>query len=80
MNTRELRRALASFSVDPRFYDLDGASPAASEGIVLGYENGQWRVSSFERNHWYVYGEFENEDDACALVLKLLSDPAYRRQ
>lgn len=80
MNTRELRQSLASLSVDPRFYDLNGSSPAASEGIVLGYENGYWRVSSFERNHWYVYGEFEKEDDACALVLKLLSDPAYRRQ
>ena len=77
MKTDELRRVLASLSVDPRLYDLSGSSPAASEGIVLGYEKGRWTVFSYERNRWHTYAEFDSEHDACALVLRLLSDPAY---
>ncbi len=80
MKREELQRTLDSLSVDPKLYDLKGSSPAASEGIVLGYQHGRWAVHSFERNHWYTYGEFESEDDACALALKLLSDPAYRKR
>jgi hypothetical protein len=41
MKTDELRKALASISVNPRLYPPNGSSPAASDGIVLGYENGR---------------------------------------
>lgn len=78
MTVDELRQKLIAFGVDSRTYNLEGSSPAASEGIVLGFEGGRWVVRSFEKNHWYTYGEYEAEDDACALMLKLLSDPAYR--
>jgi hypothetical protein len=75
----ELKRTLDSLSVDTRLYDLNGLSPQASEGIVLGFDHGRWIVRSFERNHRYTYGELESEDEACALMLKLLSDPAYQQ-
>jgi hypothetical protein len=78
MTVHELRQQLDALGVDSRSYNLEGLSPAASEGLVLGIEGGRWAVRSFERNHWYKYGEYETESEACALMLKLLSDPAYR--
>jgi hypothetical protein len=70
MDRTSLRIALQELGVPARLYSLSGSQ--ADERICLYQDDGEWRVSFFERGQERPLGRFNNESAACEFMLEQL--------
>jgi len=72
MNISELKKELKKMGLDHYKYNL-GDMPMRELELGLLRENNRWIVyQSFERGGYNTIKEFDNEDEACDLILYFL--------
>lgn len=72
MNINELEKAIEQFGLNKYKYNL-GNMPMRELELGLLRENNKWIVyQSFEKGGYNIIKTFDNEDEACNLILYFL--------